>query len=221
MESFYRQMRVRHQVLMDGNQPVGAQWNFDHDNRKPVVQIFPKTSGAHILRQIAVRTGNQLKIALHFAVGAERTGPVIEVRHSTLPVAASSATTWAKPVPAAISVRGRRLSRSRTQSPLGRRRVSWAACCITSRSRAEFPRRLFCQELAVLLDAGIPLYEALASRWALQRLHAQALQALGRAPLDEATRARLRQQLLDLCDAYRDHFPQLAGLEKELNHAAG
>ena len=25
----------------------------------------------------------------------------------------------------------------------------------------EFPRRLFCQELAVLLDAGIPLYEAL------------------------------------------------------------
>ncbi|MCH8180500.1 MAG: type II secretion system F family protein [Proteobacteria bacterium] len=30
-----------------------------------------------------------------------------------------------------------------------------------SRGRTEFPRRLFCQELAVLLDAGIPLYEAL------------------------------------------------------------
>jgi general secretion pathway protein F len=27
--------------------------------------------------------------------------------------------------------------------------------------RREFPRRLFCQELAVLLDAGIPLYESL------------------------------------------------------------
>lgn len=27
--------------------------------------------------------------------------------------------------------------------------------------RSEFPRRLFCQELAVLLDAGIPLFEAL------------------------------------------------------------
>lgn len=41
------------------------------------------------------------------------------------------------------------------------------------------------------------LYEALASRWAQQRLHLSALQALGRAPLDETTRARLRQQLLD------------------------
>jgi len=29
--------------------------------------------------------------------------------------------------------------------------------------RSEFPRRLFCQELAVLLDAGIPLFEAIAT----------------------------------------------------------
>ena len=36
MEHFYRRMRVQHQVLMDGpRQPVGGQWNFDHDNRKP------------------------------------------------------------------------------------------------------------------------------------------------------------------------------------------
>jgi deoxyribodipyrimidine photolyase-related protein len=36
MEYFYRQMRVAHQVLMDeANKPVGGQWNFDHDNRKP------------------------------------------------------------------------------------------------------------------------------------------------------------------------------------------
>jgi len=32
-----------------------------------------------------------------------------------------------------------------------------------SAGRSEFPRRLFCQELAVLLDAGIPLYEAIAT----------------------------------------------------------
>lgn len=32
-----------------------------------------------------------------------------------------------------------------------------------SQRRAEFPRRLFCQELAVLLDAGIPLFEAIAT----------------------------------------------------------
>jgi deoxyribodipyrimidine photolyase-related protein len=36
METFYRQMRKRHTVLMDANQsPEGGQWNFDSDNRKP------------------------------------------------------------------------------------------------------------------------------------------------------------------------------------------
>ena len=34
METFYRDMRVRHQVLMAGAKPVGGQWNFDHENRK-------------------------------------------------------------------------------------------------------------------------------------------------------------------------------------------
>ena len=36
MEHFYRQMRIRHGVLMAGSgKPLGGQWNFDHDNRKP------------------------------------------------------------------------------------------------------------------------------------------------------------------------------------------
>lgn len=34
MERFYRQMRQQHGVLMEGKQPIGGQWNFDHDNRK-------------------------------------------------------------------------------------------------------------------------------------------------------------------------------------------
>ena len=33
MEYWYREMRRRHGVLMDGEQPVGGQWNFDADNR--------------------------------------------------------------------------------------------------------------------------------------------------------------------------------------------
>ena len=33
METFYRSMRKKHNVLMNGSQPVGDQWNFDHDNR--------------------------------------------------------------------------------------------------------------------------------------------------------------------------------------------
>ncbi|EKF75393.1 deoxyribodipyrimidine photolyase-like protein [Alcanivorax hongdengensis A-11-3] len=34
MEFFYRQMRRRTGLLMDGDQPVGGQWNFDASNRK-------------------------------------------------------------------------------------------------------------------------------------------------------------------------------------------
>ncbi|PZU55905.1 MAG: cryptochrome/photolyase family protein [Thauera sp.] len=33
MEFFYRTMRERHGVLMDGDEPAGGRWNFDADNR--------------------------------------------------------------------------------------------------------------------------------------------------------------------------------------------
>lgn len=35
MKYFYRDMRKQHQVLMDGDQPVGGEWSYDQDNRKP------------------------------------------------------------------------------------------------------------------------------------------------------------------------------------------
>ncbi len=34
MEYFYRDMRRKTGLLMDGHTPAGGQWNFDHDNRK-------------------------------------------------------------------------------------------------------------------------------------------------------------------------------------------
>jgi deoxyribodipyrimidine photolyase-related protein len=34
MEYFYREMRRKTGLLMDGSEPAGGQWNFDHDNRK-------------------------------------------------------------------------------------------------------------------------------------------------------------------------------------------
>jgi len=34
MEFFYREMRRKTGLLMHGNEPLGEQWNFDHDNRK-------------------------------------------------------------------------------------------------------------------------------------------------------------------------------------------
>jgi deoxyribodipyrimidine photolyase-related protein len=36
MESFYRQQRVKLNVLMDGKAPLGGEWNLDHENRNPV-----------------------------------------------------------------------------------------------------------------------------------------------------------------------------------------
>jgi deoxyribodipyrimidine photolyase-related protein len=35
METFYRMMRQRTGILMDGDTPAGGVWNFDKDNRKP------------------------------------------------------------------------------------------------------------------------------------------------------------------------------------------
>jgi deoxyribodipyrimidine photolyase-related protein len=35
MEYFYRDMRRKTRLLMDGDQPEGGVWNLDHDNRKP------------------------------------------------------------------------------------------------------------------------------------------------------------------------------------------
>jgi deoxyribodipyrimidine photolyase-related protein len=44
MEFFYREMRRRHKVLMDGDEPAGGQWNFDEDNR----EAFPKTGPSFV-----------------------------------------------------------------------------------------------------------------------------------------------------------------------------
>lgn len=35
MEFFYREMRRKTGLMMEGDKPAGGQWNFDHDNRKP------------------------------------------------------------------------------------------------------------------------------------------------------------------------------------------
>lgn len=44
MEYFYREMRKRTDVLMDGKEPVGGKWNFDADNRS----AFPKAGPGNI-----------------------------------------------------------------------------------------------------------------------------------------------------------------------------
>ena len=41
LEHFYRRLRKKHNILMDGDQPFGGQWNFDHDNRKSFGKAGP------------------------------------------------------------------------------------------------------------------------------------------------------------------------------------
>lgn len=47
MEFFYREMRRKYNILLEGDKPVGGQWNYDSENRKPPksgLSIPPKTS---------------------------------------------------------------------------------------------------------------------------------------------------------------------------------
>ncbi len=67
MEYFYRDMRRQTGLLMAGDQPVGGQWNFDADNRKPAAaDLFmprPRTSAPdaiteEVLTLVDARFGN-------------------------------------------------------------------------------------------------------------------------------------------------------------------
>ncbi len=67
MEFFYRVMRQRTGLLMDGGKPVGGQWNFDKDNRKPLpttvplparVRFPPDTTTREVLELVRRRFGN-------------------------------------------------------------------------------------------------------------------------------------------------------------------
>ncbi|MFU8881017.1 MAG: cryptochrome/photolyase family protein [Rhodobacterales bacterium] len=67
MEYFYREMRRKTGLLMEGDKPAGGQWNFDHDNRKPApddvafagpFQFEPDTVTAQVLDLVAARFGN-------------------------------------------------------------------------------------------------------------------------------------------------------------------
>ncbi|MGF1648958.1 MAG: cryptochrome/photolyase family protein [Hyphomicrobiaceae bacterium] len=67
MEYFYREMRKRTGLLMDGNEPEGGRWNFDHDNRKPagaelamppVPRFEPDPETRDVLALVEQRFGN-------------------------------------------------------------------------------------------------------------------------------------------------------------------
>jgi deoxyribodipyrimidine photolyase-related protein len=65
MEYFYRDMRRLTGLLMDGDQPAGVQWNYDHDNRKTTksmpfagpLQFVPDKIVQEVLDIVAARFG--------------------------------------------------------------------------------------------------------------------------------------------------------------------
>ena len=67
MEYFYREMRRRTGLLMEGDQPAGGQWNYDHDNRKPApgeigvdgpLRFEPDALVREVLDLVSARFGN-------------------------------------------------------------------------------------------------------------------------------------------------------------------
>ena len=67
MEYFYREMRRKTGLLMDGDQPEGGKWNYDADNRKPApdevthsgpMQFAPDEITEDVLELVADRFGS-------------------------------------------------------------------------------------------------------------------------------------------------------------------
>ncbi len=67
MEYFYREMRRKTGLLMEGDKPAGDKWNYDHDNRKPApdevafsgpMQFAPDDVVEEVLDLVESRFGN-------------------------------------------------------------------------------------------------------------------------------------------------------------------
>ena len=80
MEYFYREMRKKTGILMEGDAPVGGQWNFDKDNRKPPKQwndlptpmrFAPDDTVQEVLDLVADRFGDHFGTARDFWFATE------------------------------------------------------------------------------------------------------------------------------------------------------
>jgi deoxyribodipyrimidine photolyase-related protein len=90
MEDFYRMMRRRTGLLMDGADPAGGAWNFDTENRKPapkgmvfpaVPQFPPDAITAEVLALVAARFGNHFGDLLPFAHAVTREQALVCLAH--------------------------------------------------------------------------------------------------------------------------------------------
>ena len=90
MEYFYREMRRKTGLLMEGDQPAGGKWNFDHDNRKPAksdllraapMQFTPDSVTEEVLDLVAGRFGNSFGALRPFWFATTRTQALCALDH--------------------------------------------------------------------------------------------------------------------------------------------
>jgi deoxyribodipyrimidine photolyase-related protein len=90
MEFFYREMRRKTGLLMEGDQPEGGQWNYDHDNRKrlPDSTVLPKRRRfepdpitREVLDLVARRFGNHFGDLEPFGWGVTREHALEALQH--------------------------------------------------------------------------------------------------------------------------------------------
>ena len=90
MEYFYRDMRRKTGLMMDGDKPAGGQWNYDHDNRKPAtadlfrtppLRFDPDAVTEQVLALVAGRFGNNFGTLLPFGWATDRAGALQALDH--------------------------------------------------------------------------------------------------------------------------------------------
>jgi deoxyribodipyrimidine photolyase-related protein len=81
MEYFYRDMRRKTGLLMDGDRPIGGKWNFDSENRKtPDIGLFmprptavaPDAITSEVLKLVAARFGHHFGDLTPFSFAVTR-----------------------------------------------------------------------------------------------------------------------------------------------------
>ena len=92
MEFFYREMRKRHGILMEGKAPIGGQWNFDAENRKgfgvkgpgtvpPPARFAPDRVTQDVIALVRERFAEHPGSLEHFAWPVTREEALVALQH--------------------------------------------------------------------------------------------------------------------------------------------
>jgi len=82
MENFYRAQRTRLNILMDGKQPLGGQWNYDKENREPLPKGHtPAPYLEHQPDELDLRIANELGITAPTEWATTRAGALQVLNH--------------------------------------------------------------------------------------------------------------------------------------------